>query len=193
MYGDRPAADPVIRDLPDNFARMLSDRAHTVCFTGHRSIPPPDAAALRRDTAALIRTLYSEGYTLFLTGGALGFDTLAQETLLSLKRECPALSAVMIIPCENQSAPWPPAARDHYLKLVSASDGCICLQREYTADCMHRRNRFMVDHSSVCVAYFDGRTRGGTGATVRYAQNAGVTVRNLYPAPAAIPSQTYSR
>lgn len=186
-----PDTDPVIRGLPDHFARMLSDRAHTVCFTGHRSIPPACADALRRDTAALIRSLYGEGYTLFLTGGALGFDTLAAETLLTLKRECPSLFSVMIIPCENQSSPWPPTAQEHYLELVGASDGCICLQKEYTADCMHRRNRFMVDHSSICIAYFDGRPRGGTGATVRYAQSAGVTVHNLYPAPNTVPQQIF--
>lgn len=182
MLADYTKPDTVIRGLPERFARMLQDRSHTVCFTGHRTISPAAEHPLRRDTEAVIRALYREGYTLFLTGGALGFDTLAQEVLLSVKRDCPALCAVMVIPCENQSAVWPPAARERYLQLVAASDGCICLQKEYTADCMQRRNRFMVDHSSVCVAYYDGLPRSGTGSTVRYAQKSEVSVRNLYPA-----------
>ena len=59
------------------------DATKTCCFTGHRRIPADDlpavAAALRREVLRLCR---EEGITVFLSGGALGFDTLAAETVL---------------------------------------------------------------------------------------------------------------
>lgn len=36
---------------------------------------------------------------------------------------------------------------------------------EYTPDCMHRRNRHLVDHSGTCVCYLM-RSTGGTAYTV---------------------------
>ena len=49
---------------------------------------------------------------------------------------------------------------------------------EYTRGCMHKRNRHLVDHSGVCVAYLT-ESRGGTAYTVDYARKNGVPVINL--------------
>lgn len=43
---------------------------------------------------------------------------------------------------------------------------------------MHKRNRHLVDHSGVCVAYLT-ESRGGTAYTVDYARKNGVPVINL--------------
>ena len=43
---------------------------------------------------------------------------------------------------------------------------------------MHKRNRHLVDHSSICVCYLT-EDRGGTAYTVNYAKKQGLKVINL--------------
>jgi hypothetical protein len=40
----------------------------------------------------------------------------------------------------------------------------------------HRRNRFLVDHATELIAFWDGSERSGTGATAAYARRRGVPV-----------------
>ena len=42
---------------------------------------------------------------------------------------------------------------------------------------MLERNRWLVEHSSILLAVYNGSFRSGTGATVRYARQLG---RNIY-------------
>ena len=66
---------------------MFSDRNHTCCFTGHRIIEERHLLLLPGLLEAALRELIADGYYTFAAGGALGFDTLAAETVLSLQRE----------------------------------------------------------------------------------------------------------
>ena len=43
---------------------------------------------------------------------------------------------------------------------------------------MHKRNRHLVDNSSVCVCYLN-RESGGTAYTVRYAKEKGLEIVNI--------------
>ena len=65
----------------------------TCCFTGHREIPQSHLPALQKKLEETIRELVSQGFTRFEAGGALGFDTLAENIVLRIKEEfspCPA-------------------------------------------------------------------------------------------------------
>lgn len=52
--------------------------------------------------------------------------------------------------------------------------------QQYTKGCMHKRNRHLVDNSSVCVCYLN-RESGGTAYTVNYAKKNGLEIINLAP------------
>lgn len=39
-------------------------------------------------------------------GGALGFDTLAAQTVLDMKKEYPQLRLILVLPCEDQTRGW---------------------------------------------------------------------------------------
>ena len=148
----------------------------TACFTGHRKLPADGAYhALRIATENAVRNLIGKGYDTFLVGGALGFDTLAQQILQDLRKEFPYIRIVMAVPCPEQDALWSPQDRRTYRSLLEAADARILIAREYTPDCMLKRNRFMVSRSSVCIAYHV-HAGGGTDYTVRYAANRGVPV-----------------
>ena len=47
-------------------------------------------------------------------------------------------------------------------------------QHTYTPGCMNRRNRYMVDRSSLLIAVYDGIPQGGTLNTLSYAMGKGV-------------------
>ena len=51
------------------------------------------------------------------------------------------------------------------------------IQQSYTPNCMHRRNRYMVDHASRLIALYNGLgERGGTLSTLHYALERGVEI-----------------
>ena len=127
-------------------------REQTVCFTGHRQIPLERDREIRLAAESTVRDLIMQGYDTFLVGGALGFDTLAQLTVIRLRREFPFLRVVMAIPCREQDSRWNSQDRAVYRQLCRLADETILLREEYTDDCMLVRNRYMVEHSSRCVS-----------------------------------------
>jgi len=64
--------------------------------------------------------------------------------------------------------------------LLKKCDDIIILQENYTPDCMNKRNKYMVDHSSVVIACYNGKP-SGTGNTVRFAKESGCKVRIVNP------------
>ena len=154
---------------------MEFDPIATACFTGHRSIPPQREEQIRRKTEQAVVDLIFRGYDTFIVGGALGFDTLAQQVLTDLRGEFPYIRIVMAIPCPDQDKTWGEADRHIYRHLLETADARILIAREYSRECMLKRNRYMIHHSSVCIAYCT-RDTGGTAYTVRHAKESGKDV-----------------
>ena len=71
-----------------------------------------------------------------------------------------------------------------YADLVSACDAAAqkYVRQAYSRDCMMKRNRYLVDHSSILLAVYNGTRRSGTGATVRYAQQLNREIIMIDPA-----------
>lgn len=150
----------------------------TCCFTGHRQIAPEHAQALPAAIEAHIRTLIAQGYFIFAAGGAMGFDTLAAETVLALKAEFSQLRLIIVAPCANQTDGWAAVDRLRYERMRQAADDYICLEAAYTSDCMRRRNRYLVEMSSACLAYCL-RPRTGSAQTVAYAAAQGLEIIDI--------------
>ena len=53
------------------------------------------------------------------------------------------------------------------------------LQQSYTRSCMFQRNRYLVDHSGIVLACFNGDQHSGTAMTVNYAHKKNVKVWRL--------------
>ena len=111
-------------------------------------------------------------------GGALGFDTFAAQTVLDMKKEYPQLRLILVLPCEDQTRGWRSEDIAVYEDIKRRSDKVVYVSREYTPDCMHRRNRHLVDHSGTCICYLT-RDSGGTAYTVDYARREGLHVINI--------------
>lgn len=151
---------------------------HTVCFTGHRKIPPEQADALARQLRSTLKRLVEDGYIYFGAGGALGFDTLAAKAVLDLRAEHPQIKLILVLPCLSQTRGWSARDIEIYEDIKSKADKVVYTSQEYTRGCMHKRNRHLVDNSSVCICYLTEST-GGTAYTVNYAQTKNLTVINL--------------
>lgn len=84
----------------------MQKRFRTVCFTGHRKIPPEERDLIVNKLEETIVKLIKLGYLYFGTGGALGFDTLAAQTILKLKPLYPHINLILVLPCETQADKW---------------------------------------------------------------------------------------
>ena len=63
----------------------------TCCFSGHRIISNNDYGKVYNDTKKAVISLIEKGVIYYGAGGALGFDTLAAQVVLDLKKEYPQI------------------------------------------------------------------------------------------------------
>lgn len=147
------------------------------CFTGHRRLSPRETKYAVAELRRTIRALAAEGYTVFRSGGALGFDTIAALVVLDLRDEL-GIELEVYIPCRDQDKMWTEKEKQYYKYIVSAADRSYCLSEYYTSSCMYARNRRMVDGSDCCVA-FCTKNSGGTAYTVAYALKNDVKLINI--------------
>ena len=150
----------------------------TVCFTGHRTIPMLKKWKIEKKLKETLEALIDNGYCYFGAGGALGFDTIAAQTVLGLKKKHPEIKLILVLPCKNQTRSWEEKDVSVYESIIEQADKVVYTQEHYDRGCMFKRNRHLVDNSSVCVAYLT-EEKGGTAYTVNYANQKGVKVINI--------------
>lgn len=150
-------------------------RAQTCCFTGHRDIAQDEKQEIKRQLERILRSLIGKGIRYFGSGGARGFDLMAADVVLQLKKEFPHIRLIMVLPCRDQTRGWKGEDIRHYERILTQADKVVYLQEKYSPGCMQKRNRHLVNHSSVCVAYCT-RNTGGTAYTLRYACKKGVRI-----------------
>ena len=114
----------------------------------------------------------------FDAGGTLGFDMLAEEMVLELKREYPHIRLVLPCPPEQQTLKWRADQRQRYNEIRERADKERVLSSQYTNDCMLARYRHLVDGSAYLVCYLREH-RGGTAYTVGYADRQGLQIIQL--------------
>ena len=161
----------------------MPDRERSCCFTGHRPMKLPwgmnekdeRCMALKDELAARLEAVYTLGYRHFLCGMAIGCDMYFAEAVIALRGVHPDVTLEAAIPFGDQPGRWNAALRKRYNTLIDSADTVTVLQYGYTPECMMRRNRYMVDRSSLLLACYDGRP-GGTMSTILYAERSGVKV-----------------
>lgn len=152
-------------------------RSKTVCFTGHRELPADDLPEISKRLEDTLATLIEQGYRYFGAGGALGFDTLAAQTVLELKKDYPNIKLILVLPCKTQTRGWEQEDIEEYDRIIGAADKVVYTSQNYYRGCMQNRNRHLVDFSSLCICYLNKST-GGTAYTVDYAKKNKLTIIN---------------
>ena len=150
-------------------------------FTGHRRITSGHTRLLCELLDRAIEYAYAEGCRTFLSGGAIGFDTLAARRVISFRQRHSDARLLLMLPCENQDERWSDGQRDAYEFLLKNADSVIYAAELYEDGCMKRRNEMLAASADMMVAYV---SHGGSGSaqTVRIAERLGIPVYNLYPA-----------
>ena len=140
------------------------DKSKTCFFTGHRKIAQSKIEIVKAQLAENIEKMITEyGVNTFIDGGALGFDTIAAETVIEMREKYQNIKLVMYLPCYGQSKMWKESEQFRYRMVLSKADKIIYITKSvYTDDCMKLRNLKMIKDSSFCIA-FCLMQKSGTG------------------------------
>lgn len=157
---------------------MIPIKDQTACFTGHRKLPFLQKRKIKRKIKQVLIEAVEQGYRYFGDGGACGFDLLAAQTVLELKREYPQIKLILVLPCQEQTRGWAQQNIEEYERIKAAADKVVFTSKEYYSGCMQKRNRHLVDNSSLCICYLTEKS-GGTVYTVDYARSQGLKIINV--------------
>ena len=149
----------------------------TACFTGHRELREPFEFIYNR-TLKIVETLIQKGYRYFGAGGARGFDALAAEVVLELKAKYPHIHLILVLPFHKQyehEKNWSLNEIQQHEKHKKMASKVVYTQETYSSGCYYKRNRHLVDFSSICIAY-QYKSSGGTAYTTKYATEKGVKI-----------------
>lgn len=115
--------------------------------------------------------------TYAISGMAIGWDTAY--ALAALEWNIPLIAAV---PFEGQEAIWPQYAKDRYHEILKAAHKVVYVcSPGYMGWKFHERDKWMVAESNEMIALWNGHPKGGTAATIRYAEKANRVYHNVWP------------
>lgn len=149
-----------------------------VAFTGHRTYRSEADEELRQ----LLEELYAKGARRYLCGMAWGFDLSAGEAVVQHKLLHEDVELVAVEPFAEFRSLFRGEDAERYDALIAAADCRVVVGENNVGAYMHR-NDYLVNHSSLVVAWWDGRRDGGTAYTALRARRKGREVVNLYPDP----------
>lgn len=159
------------------------DRTVTCAFTGHRpkALPwgdgenDPRCLELKDRLAQAVERAYDLGYRHYICGMAQGADLYCCEAVIALRQRRGDVTLEGAVPFPQQSARWRSEDRERYARLLSQCDMETLIQQVYSPRCMHRRNRYMVDHAARLIAIYNGSPNSsGTLDTLNYAMTQGL-------------------
>lgn len=132
-----------------------------------------------------IRFAAKQGKVNFLSGLMAGFDVLATEQVLLLKKQpkYQNIRCILIGPfrkCFFATKNWSPDWMCRAKILCETAGYGISLSEEYHQGVYYERNRFLVANSSNVICYYNGVPGGGTDYTIGLAHKAGLEVCNIY-------------
>ena len=152
-------------------SEMFINRARACAISGHRVLDKEFNFEKIRN--AFVK-LVDAGFDTYFVGMALGFDTICFNILEEIKKE-KNIKIIACVPCKTQSYKYTKEQKREYDRMLSVADEVVLVSEEYSKTCMQKRNQYMVDNSSVLVAYLR-RDFGGTQNTVNYARKTGIQI-----------------
>ena len=153
------------------------------CFTGHR----PEKLNLPADIVCdklklAVELAISQGTKTFVCGMARGIDLWAGQVVIEKKRVYPDIKLICATPYVGFERRWDICWQQLYAFISTHADYRVATSKRYDPSCFQRRNEWMVNHSSMVIAAYNGEC-GGTRNTIKYAREHGVPVHNILDFP----------
>jgi uncharacterized phage-like protein YoqJ len=169
------------------YKTLTWDSTRTVCFTGHR--PPKIGGYNPNPTADFIyNTILNfvrnniHTFDTYISGMALGVDTLGAMAVLTCKytNELP-VRLITAAPYPGQEIRWLANSKKTWKDIIDYADLNVEVSapvnpmdgRDATRKLLHR-NLWMLHHSSLCYAVWNGDTKGGTYHCLTNARRMGM-------------------
>ena len=159
--------------IDDYMEQRKFSRAATAAFTGHRFVDAAQREHVKKRLSNAVLDAYGHGIRNFISGFAIGFDMMAAEAIVSLKRSYPDIIL-------GQASRFSFYDRKRYDRLLEVADEVIVLSESYYPRCFLDRDEFMVNNSSKLIGYYDGREKGGTFYTIRKAMAQNIPIVNVF-------------
>ncbi|MBQ8965574.1 SLOG family protein [Ruminococcus sp.] len=166
---------------------LITDKAVTCCFTGHRSRDLPFGGDVsRQGVKNLISTIqlvcsraYEAGYRTFMTGMADGADIICGSVIMDMMNDVryKGMKLICVLPYREQRRELS-SAGDRYIHslLLERAEYVVVTGEAHDRGRYRERNQYMVDHSSALIAVYKEKQRGsGTLQTINMAKRAGLT------------------
>lgn len=156
-------------------------RAKRCCFTAHRPEKLFDVPeeVIREKIGKAINMAINNGFTTFICGMAQGVDLWAGEAVIQEKQCNSEIKLICATPFRGFEERWNTHWRNLYTEVAREADYRAAISLSYTRSCFQKRNEWMVSHSGLVIAAYNGES-GGTRNTVRYANHCGVPVYNIF-------------
>jgi len=145
-----------------------------IAITGHRpakldydyELSGPLCIMIRERIHEFIEREFVKGNVTFITGMALGIDTLFARMAITL-----GIPFIAAIPCHGHDSKWPERSKSIYRYILSHPLCTVQLVSDtpYSDAVMQKRNEWMVDRCNHLIAVWDG-TSGGTKNCLDYAK-----------------------
>jgi uncharacterized phage-like protein YoqJ len=172
---------------------MNLNKEKTACFSGYRPHKfdfPLSGDLYDKFTMRLLDEItraIENGCDTMLVGMAPGFDIIAAELVVLAKRSYSEqdIKLICALPYANfkDSKHFDTHWRERYDSVMEHSYETINVtdRPNWMRGCYDKRNRFMVDNSSLLICHSTGKA-GGTETTIKYAESKGLRIVNI-PSP----------
>jgi len=147
-------------------------------FIGHKNLDTNKITKIKKHLEDEIINLINQGVTNFYSGGLIGFDLLAAETIINLKSQFPNITLSTVIAYEDQYEDWTPINQQRYFLILRESDKINILSNNYYNNCILIRHKYVIESSNYCIAYIK-ISFGDTFYGVSYAQKCEIPIINL--------------
>ena len=149
-------------------------RKRRCCFTGHR---PEKLGCSEEEAIQALRTAigsaYADGYRTFISGMARGVDIWAAELVLKEREVRQDIHLICALPHPGFETRWRAEWQRRYKTVLDHADLVKTICPAFSMGSYQKRNEWMVDHSGLVLALFNGQP-GGTANTIDYARRNGV-------------------
>lgn len=147
------------------------------CVTGHRDLPQNQINYVKAALMREIEKAVADGFTCFMSGFAEGVDQYFVEMVMEKQKDDPSLELIAVIPYQKRLNSLRSKGRTY--EMLEACHDVVVIREEYQPSVYSHRNRYMVEHSDRVIAVYDGREKGGTVRTIRFAHQMKKELREI--------------